>query len=275
MGQAIQMNNYIIQIASKFQLGVLFVLIATITGCGGGGSSSPSATQVPVIVSTNTFNFQSAWQKFNTTKYSKSLSVSGSCSGSMTYLHSAASQPKDFYYSDLSIPHPAGNVNPGYLVWNQQQIKTDLPGCATWASSSLTMVYYDATTFAPFGYVGGTAYNGATSYQSTFREFSTRVVLPSAIKVGDTGLVGSVMTYNTSNFKKYGTPQGQADVTYLVEADTSSTALVNIISKVYDVNGKLTLLDQTRYQIDSNNNMILYSIDQQYYDSLSLHLIAK
>jgi hypothetical protein len=264
-----------IHIASKFQLAVLFLLVATITGCGGGGSSSPSATQVPVIVSTNTFNFQSAWQKFNTLQYSKSLSVSGSCSGSMTYLHSAASQPMAFDYSDLSFPHPVGNVNPAYFVWNQQQIKTDLLGCAASASSTTTKVYFDATTFAPFGYIGGTAYNGATSYQSTFREFSTRVVLPSAIKVGDAGIVGSVMTYNISNFKKYGTPQGQTDVTYLVEADTSSTALVNIISKVYDANGKLTLVDQTRYQIDVGNNLTLSSIDQQYSDSLSLRIIAK
>ncbi len=67
----------------------------------------------------------------------------------------------------------------------------------------------------------------------------------------------------------------RTDVTYVVEADTATTALVNITSKVYDVNGKLTLVDQTRYQIDAINNLTLSSIDQQYSDTLTLHLIAK
>jgi hypothetical protein len=255
-----------------------FVACIILAGCGGGGGSTTVGTGSPlepVVVSTNQFSFQTAWKKFNSVSYSKNLTVSGSCAGTLTYTRSAASQPIAFDYSDLSFPHPTGNVNPGYYVWNQEQVTTDLPGCSTWASSTVTKLYYDATTFAPFGYNGGTGYNGATSYKATFREFSARVVLPDIIKVGDKGVVGSVLTYGMSNFKKSGTPQGQTDVTYIIEPDTSTTAIINIVSKVYDASGKLTLTDQTRYQIDATNTMVLTSIDQQYSDAITLHLFAK
>ena len=259
----------------RFALLTSLFSVVLFGGCGGGGSSGPAAQDAAVVTSTNTFNFQSGWQKFVAGSYTKTFTVSGSCNGTLSYLHSAASQPTSFYYSDLTFPHPAGNVNPGYYVSNQQQIKTELPGCVTSSSSTLTAAYYDASTYAPWGYIGGTAYNGATSYKSTFREFSTKVVLPNSVKVGDSGVVGTLLLYGTYNFSKDGIVQGKTDVTYSVEPDTATTALVNIVSKVYDGNNKLTLIDQSKYRIDAGNNVTYALIDQQYSDTLTLHLVAK
>ena len=270
-----QMKKILNQLNSKHLIFCLISSVLVLTGCGGGGGGDAPNVQPVAVVSTNTFNFQSAWQKFYTTQYSKTLNVSGSCSGSLTYAHTAMGKPTAYDIADLTLPHPVVNVNPSYVVTNLVEVKATLQGCSTTSSSTATTSFYDPTTFAPYGYIGGTAYNGATSWKNTFREFSSRVVLPSSIKVGDIGVVGTVFTYETSNFKKNGSPQGRTDVTYVVEADTATTALVNITSKVYDVNGKLTLVDQTRYQIDANNNLTLISIDQQYSDTLTLHLIAK
>ena len=118
-------------------------------------------------------------------------------------------------------------------------------------------------------------YNGATSARGTFREFSTRVVLPQRVKVGDAGSVGTEIIYGMSNFEKDGIPQGRIDVTYSVEANTLATALVNVVSKMYDAQNSLTLIDQTRYLIDQNDRLSLFSIDQEYFDASKLRLQAK
>lgn len=268
----IQMKNIFNQLNSKIQTGCLVLMLAAISGCGGGGSGVPP---VPVVASTNTFKFQIAWQKYVSNQYSKSMNVSGSCSGTLNYFHTAISEPKSFYYSDLSFPHPPGNVNPGYYRISNEEVISNLPGCVTSTAKTSTTLYYDAATFAPWGFFGGTAYNGETSYKGYFREFGPGVVLPTTVKVGDSGSVGTVYTYNMANFKKSGSPVGKTDVTYTIEADTASTAIVNIISKVYDSNNKLTLVDQTKYVIDSGDNLSLHMIDQQYSDTLTLHLIAQ
>lgn len=263
-------------------ISLLFIAFATalLGGCGGGGDStgSISSNLTPpssVVASKNTFDFQTGWRAFLQAPYTKSLSVSGSCTGTMTYRHSATSQPSEFNYSDLSFPHPTGTSNPGYVVNHTQQTEAVLKGCIITSSSSINTAYFDGLTYSPFGYIGGTAYNGATSYKSTFREFSNRVVLPNTIKVGDTGSVGTSNIYGLSNFKKDGISQGKVDVTYVIEPDTAMTAIINIISKGYDINNTMTLMDQTRYLIDSMNKITLHSIEQQTYDSNKLSITAK
>lgn len=254
--------------------------LGVLTACGGGGggnssSTSGSTTDPGTVASASTFAFGSAWKSFLSTGYTKRLSVSGSCSGTLDYLHSAVSQPQSFYYSDTTFPHPAGTVNPGYMVWHQQETKALFTGCAATSSVTSTTAYFDAQTFAPYGYKGSTAYNGATSSKATFREFSDRVILPSSVRVGDSGTVGTLNIYGTVDFKKDNISQGKIDVTYLVEPDTASTALINIISKSYSTTGQLLFTDQTRYRIDTSNNLTLHSIDQQESGSSGIRVIAK
>lgn len=257
----------------KFLLVVgLFLAVA---GCGGGGGGGASNQPVTPVASPNTFNFQSGWQKFLASNQSRSLNVTGSCSGTLQYAHGALSSPRSFDYSDTSFPHPSGTVNPGYVVSHTQTLKSSLPGCVTFSSETTTTAYYDATTNAPYGYVGATLYNGATSARGTFREFSTKVVLPLRVQVGDAGSIGSENIYGISNFRKDGISQGRIDVTYSVEANSLTTAIVNVISKMYDAQNSLTLVDQSRYLIDQNDNVSLYSIDQEYFDSSKLRLQAK
>jgi len=260
---------------SKKSLSLLTVLL-TLAACGGGGGSTsgPSGNSLPVT-STSSFGFQSAWQKFLSNPYSKKLEVSGSCAGTLEYTHSAVSSPTSFYNNDLSFPHPTILANPGFYVYNQLTTTSTLPGCVTSSSITRTTAYYDATTFAPYGYKGGTAFNGATSSKSNFREFSARVILPATVKVGDSGIVGTENFYLTSNFNKAGILPEKIEVTYVIEPDTAKTAIVNIISKSYGDKNNLTMIDQSRYLIDLDGNLTLSSINQQYFDTLNLNLMAR
>jgi hypothetical protein len=256
-------------ILSKVKLVLAALTSSMLMACGGGGSE----TAVPVA-SKNTFDFQTGWRAFLQAAYTKNLNITGSCTGTLTYRHNATSQPSEFDYSDLSFPHPPGTLNPGYVVSQTQQTEAALTGCNLTSSSSINTAYYDGLTYAPFGYVGGTAYNGATSYKGTFREFSSRVTLPNTVKVGDAGSVGTSVIFGTYNFKKDGISQGRYDITYTIEPHTANTAIINIISKGYDTANVMTITDETRYLIDSTNRLTLHSIEQQVFDSIKLKIFA-
>jgi hypothetical protein len=260
----------------------LLTLLLTLAACGGGGggggggdSKSGGSENSQPVASTNSFGFQSAWQKFLSSPYSKKLVVSGSCTGTLDYTHSAVSESFSFYNSDLGFPHPTININPGFYVYNRIDTTSTLPGCVTSSSITRTTAYYDATTFSPYGYTGSTAFNGATSSTLTFREFNASVILPATVKVGDAGVVGTVNFHQIRSFKKAEILPEKTEVTYVIEPDTTKTAIVNIISKNYGDGNNLTMIDQTRYLIDLDGNLYLSSISQQYFGNLNLNLIAR
>jgi hypothetical protein len=62
-------------------------------------------------------------------------------------------------------------------------------------------------------------------------------------------------------------------MSYLVEADSSTTAIVNVISKSYDMSDQLLLNQQVRYRIDSAGALELVSIDAQYSTTSTIHLV--
>jgi hypothetical protein len=255
---------------------LLLSLSLTLAGCGGGGGGSASVAQAYLpVASPSSFNFQSAWQKFVSNPYSKKFVVSGSCSGSMEYTHSAVGSPFPFDNATLRIPHPTIQVNPGYYVANRMDTTSTLPGCITSSSITNTTAYYDAKNLAPFGYIGGTAYNGASRYTNTFREYASNVILPATVKVGDSGVVGTINIYGFSGFNKDGILQGKIEVSFIVEADTEKTAIVNIISKSYGINNNLTMVDQSRYLIGLDETLSFFSVSQQYFDNLNINLIAR
>jgi hypothetical protein len=255
---------------------VLYGSFLILAGCGGGGEASPGMNQPNgTVASTNQFNFGSSWKAFLSKTYIRNLIVTGSCGGTIEYTHSAVSQPTSFDYSDATFPHPLGSANPGYYIWHGQKVSAQFTDCSISTSVATTTAYYDAKSFAPYGYKGGTAYNGATSYKATFREFSSPVVLPEIVKVGNSGRVGIINVYGTSNFKKDNILQGTIEVSYVVEPETSSSALINIISKSYDLTMTLLLIDQTRYRIDKDNELSLHSIEQDVSGPQRLQIIAR
>jgi hypothetical protein len=86
-------------------------------------------------------------------------------------------------------------------------------------------------------------------------------VIPSSVTVGATGILGTQTLYTNSTKT---TGEGTIAVSYVVEADTASTAIVNVIAKIYNIAGTLTATEQDRYRITSTGALTPTSVDIQY-----------
>jgi hypothetical protein len=62
-------------------------------------------------------------------------------------------------------------------------------------------------------------------------------------------------------------------LSYVVEADTSTTAIVNLIAKSYNAAGTLIATEQDRYRITSTGALTPTSIDIQAANGSTTHLV--
>ncbi len=129
---------------------------------------------------------------------------------------------------------------------------------ASFAQSSTS--YYD-TNYVPLG-------NNTVGV--SYGVYLTPPVIPATVKVGDTGTIGTRTKYK-NNTKT--TPDGTSVTTYVVESDTANTAIMNLISKGYNATGTLTYTEQDRYRITSTNTLTPISMDVQYANGSTTHLI--
>lgn len=88
--------------------------------------------------------------------------------------------------------------------------------------------------------------------------------------VGNTGTIGTETLYTNSS-KTVG--DGTSLVSYVVEADTASTAIINLINRRYNAGGTLIATEQDRYRIDAAGNLTPVSADIQYSYTSSTHLV--
>ena len=135
-----------------------------------------------------------------------------------------------------------------------------MTNCTPASSASTTTKYYD-TNYVPLGYnaIGG-----------NYGVYLTPPVFPISVIVGSTGIVGT-LTFYTDSTKT--TPAGRQDVSYVVEADTASTAIINFISKIYNASSVLTSTEQDRYRIAATGPLTFVSIDTQSANGSTTHLI--
>lgn len=66
---------------------------------------------------------------------------------------------------------------------------------------------------------------------------------------------------------------GSRVFSYVVEADTLSTAIVNVIAKDYDTSNQLILTQQSRYRIAADGKLTSTSIDAQYSTTSTSHFV--
>jgi hypothetical protein len=84
--------------------------------------------------------------------------------------------------------------------------------------------------------------------------------LPATAKVGDTASYGTLLSYTDSTKT---TSTGSRVISYVVESDTSTTAIVNLISKSYDTSNRLLFTQQSRYRIGASGPLTPISIEIQ------------
>lgn len=101
--------------------------------------------------------------------------------------------------------------------------------------------------------------------------YASPVIISTAAKVGDVVIVGTENLY-TSSAKT--TSAGHVDETYVVEPDTATTAIVNLIDKTYDSSNVLISTEQDRYRVAANGALTPISLDLQYANGSTTHFVG-
>lgn len=199
-----------------------------VAGCGGGGSSTPA--------SVSSFPLQVGYKALVVAGQSNNFTVTGTCPGTATFTAGAA--------LPATFEGVAGFSATGVLNVN-------LTNCTAASISNTATSYYDSN-YAPIGSV---------SPPVSYAKFLTAPpTLPASVKVGDVGALSTLTVY-TDGTKT--TVAGQVVLSYVIESDTSASAIVNVISKGYNAANVLLITQQTRYRIDAAGTLTIVSIDLQ------------
>ncbi len=222
-----------------FNVVAVAAVAAGLVGCGGGGSSTTTAPATPAAVaSTNSFALLAGYKAYVSSAATNKFTITGDCTGTGT-VTDAAPVASSF----------EGVAGKSQTTTTALTLATCL-GASTGGASSPTqsVTYYD-NNLTP---VGDTS-DGA------FSKFSPAATpLPVSVKVGDSGVIGTELTYTNSTKLVY---SGSSNFTYTVEADTATTVIVNLTSKSYDSANKPTSVQQSRYRIAADGTLSVVSID--------------
>lgn len=206
-------------------------LIFLLAGCGGDdddGGTTPSTLSFPV---------GSAYKAFVASGYVADFTVSGDCSGSGNQTNA-----------------PATTVATFEGVTGLSAVTTftmNLTNC-TPAVTAQTLTNYYTNDYVPLGF---------NSPGVSYGVWAVPPTIPASVKVGDTAILGTINLYTDSTKT---TPNGRSDQSYVVEANTSDTAIVNMISKVYSQSGTLLATEQSRMRIDAAGTLTPVSEDILY-----------
>ena len=235
---------------------LMSLLAAALVACGGGGggsgSTSPPAAMVPPpappppVVSTNTFNVLAGYQQLNAQGATVRLNISGSCTGTFLLVAGAASTVATFEGK------PALSA--------AEAVSESFSNCTPASSITTTTRYFDSS-YMPVGFsVQGSSYGVYTSTPS----------IPAAAKVGDKAAFGNVDIYTDASKT---TKSGYAQLSYVIEAESASSAIANLIELQFDAKNVLIVTVNNRYRVKADNSLALLSIDVQYANGSTVHLI--
>lgn len=214
-----------------------------LVGCGGGGSSAA----VGPVVSSLEFPLKSAYSELTASGFTRNFTISGTCAGSASITGSTAS---------------AGAIFEGLAALSAVRTLTaNFTNCTPASSAASSTQYYDAN-YAPLGFSSSTEYG----------VFASPPAIPKSVSVGSTGTLGFEAVYTDSSKT---VRSGRAEFSYVVEADTSSTAIVNLIIQRYDTSNALLYTEQQRYRIGISGPLTPVSIDDQFATTSTRHLVLQ
>ena len=94
--------------------------------------------------------------------------------------------------------------------------------------------------------------------------------LPPSVKVGDTAVFTTLITYTDST---KATVTGQRILSYVIESDAADTAIANFITRSYNAANQLLFTQQSRLRIASNGTLTALSIDLQFATTSTNHFV--
>lgn len=215
---------------------------ALLVGCGGGGDSDGGS----VATSTTAFPLQAGYRARTVAGATDNFTVSGTCAGAASITTAAA---------------VASNFE-GISGFASAQTATMTLNNCTPATSAVSATSYFDSNYSPLGSsTPGVEY---TKFQTT------PPPIAASVKVGDTTVFATLTTYEDSG-KSVTT--GQRVLSYVIEPDGANTAIVNLISKAYNLSGQLLFTEQSRYRIAADGTLTAVSIDVQFSTTSTVHLV--
>lgn len=199
-------------------------VVLALGACGGGGGTSSSST---TTASSLVFPFAQAFADFVSNSHSFTYSMTGSDAGTSASGSGA-----------ITYGAAVGATFEGQNAFSQTATvsgTTTENGQTTPYTATVQSFY--TTNYEPLGSISPTDYCVVQG----------NPVLPSGVKVGDTAVVYVEDCYQDSS-KNAKTSQDTNS--YVVERDTASTAIVNLISTTKSTLGLPQSMDQDRYRID-------------------------
>ena len=193
-----------------------------------------------------TFPLRDAYQAYVSAGSTTNFTVSGTCSGSATQTMSPTS-PTTFEGA------------PAFVA--TQTMSVALSNCTPATTAVSVLGYYDSN-YTPSGVVvPGVEYASFLSKPQS---------LPDAVKVGDTAVFATLTVYSSSAKT---TITGQRVLSYVIETDTATTAIVRLIIRSYSATNALQFTQQSMYRIGEDGSLTILSIDIQYSGGSTTHLI--
>lgn len=219
-------------------------LLVGLSGCsgGGGGGSAPAGP----VTSTLSFPLQSAYKTLVANGLTKTFTVSGTCSGTGSKTSAPATTAATF-------EGVAGFSAVGTLTMS-------LSNC-TPASTAQTYTGYFDSNYVPLG---------MNSVGVNYGVYLTPPTIPTSVTVGGTAIYGTETLYTDST---KATGNGRVDGSYVIEAETSTTAIVNLIGKIYNAAGTLIVTEQDRFRIAATGALTPISSDLQYANGSTTHFV--
>lgn len=229
----------------KFSL-LIAATLSLLAGCGGGGGGGDGAAAGPVV-SALSFPLQSAYSAMVAAGYSKDYTVSGTCHGTATNTVSLATIANGTTFELVANPRAA-----------TETLTISYTDCPPAASTPPSTSYYDSN-YMPLGTVSG-----------NYSVFLTPPSYPASVTVGSHGDIGTISRYSDATKN---TLRGRGDFTYVVDADTANTAIVNIVDKDYDAAGLLIAIRQSRYRIAASGPLVPVSSEVLFTGVSGTHLV--
>ena len=222
-------------------------LVALLSACGsGGGGGGPAAPSGPVA-SAQSFPLQSAYKALIASGSTRTATISGTCSGTATFTTTPATGGATF------------ENTPGRLSATSTQT-TNLTNCTPASNTQNLTEYYD-TNYVPLGFnISGGDYG----------VFLTPPLFPASVTVGNTGTIGTDNIYTNSTTL---VPAGTQVISYVIEADTASTAIVSLILRSFNTANVLTATQNSRYRIAVTGPLIYVSFDALIANGSTTHMV--
>lgn len=218
----------------KLAIGTVVILASTLNLAGCGGGSSVASIQAATVVTS--FPLQSGFKALLASGLQKTFSISGTCSGSGSKTASPSSTAATF----------EGSV----ALSSTNTLTMSFKNCP------LTSIAETFTTYVDSNY----SLLGFNNVGVNYGVYLTRPIIPTSVSVGSTAIIGTQNLY-TDSTKKTGI--GTQVSSYVVQADTSSTAIINFISKILDQSGTVIVTGQDFYRIDAMGKLTPITSDIQ------------